>query len=258
MFRLRQHRPDAVVLWSGGFVWALGARMTGAPIRVGLASDGRGWLLTHAFPVQPADVHQSRVCLGITHLALDALGVSGEDGAAPLYMPGSTGVRRDPRRLVVIPSASRSDKRWPAEHFRQVIRSLLAEGLVDEILIAGSPAEHELCQALAGMVGGSAVHALNAELEDLAAAFSTAGFALGNTTGLAHLAAACGCRVLALSGEPGQDRGAPAYPGCCSLGNPDLPSDGKKRGSREILAALTPTMVLDQLRTMMAAGSLLE
>ncbi|HPH03433.1 MAG TPA: hypothetical protein PK297_10800, partial [Spirochaetota bacterium] len=61
MSRLRQSRPDAVVLWSGGFVWALGARLTGAPIRAGLASDGRAWLLTHAFPEQATDVHQSQV-----------------------------------------------------------------------------------------------------------------------------------------------------------------------------------------------------
>jgi len=258
MSRLRQSRPDAVVLWSGGFVWALGARLTGAPIRAGLASDGRAWLLTHAFPEQATDVHQSQVCLGISDLALDALGVPVVSQKSPFPLPVRTEGVRDPRCLVVIPSASRPDKIWPVENFQHVIRNLVAEGVFGEILVAGSPAETTLCRTLADLPGVRAVRALNAELENLAAIFSTAGFALGNTTGLAHLAAACGCRVLALSGEPGQDRGAPACPGCRSLGNPDLPPNGKKRGSREILAAITPDMVLDQLRTMTAEGSLLE
>lgn len=255
-FAMRQTRPDGIVLFSGGFVWALAARLAGAPVRVGLASDGRAWLLTHVFPAQAANVHQSVVCRGIASLALAALGNSPAPWQETDYLlPGARDSVREMRRLVVLPSASHGDKIWPAENFAAVMHALLDEGAVSEILVLGSPSERELCQALAAPGGRAGVRAFNAELEELARVCMSAGFALGNTTGLAHLAAFCGCRVLALSGEPGHDRGAPACAGSVSLGNPALPAELQKKGSREVLAAITPEMVLAQLRTMMAEGS---
>lgn len=255
---LRNLSPDGVVLFSGGFVWALGARLTGAAVRVGLASDGRAWLLTHAFPRQAVSVHQSVVCQEIASLALSVLGNSPPSRPTTEYLlPGARAAVRERRRFLVFPSASHKDKIWPTENFVTLMQALLAEGLVSEILVLGSPSERELCQTLAAASGRREVRAYTAELESLAKICLEAGFALGNTTGLAHLAAFSGCRVLTLSGEPGHDRGAPISAGSLSLGNPALPAGLQKKSSREILAALSPAMVLAQLRTMMAEGSLL-
>jgi ADP-heptose:LPS heptosyltransferase len=143
---------------------------------------------------------------------------------------------------------------WPAAHFRSLILAALETGLVREVIVTGSPAESTLCQNLVAACDHPAVRAYNDELEALAKFYVTAGYALGNSTGLMHLAALAGCRVLSLSEETGVDRAAPPGKGNYSLGPPVR----QKNGSRQILAAILPQVVLDQLGTMIAEGSVLE
>jgi heptosyltransferase-1 len=90
----------------------------------------------------------------------------------------------------IMPSASRDDKLWPADHWRQVFQRLLAEGL-ELRLLAGNAQEsaraHELAE---GMEGVQVLPRMN--LTAVAQVLAGARLMVGLDSGLTHLSAALG------------------------------------------------------------------
>ena len=108
-----------------------------------------------------------------------------------------------PGFLAVHPGSGSRAKNWPLERFVAAARALA--GGRPWLLVRG-PAEEALpCPP-------DAADAFGWPLRVLAAALGRAGLFLGNDSGVAHLAAACGTRTLALFGPTDPGRWAPVGP----------------------------------------------
>lgn len=91
---------------------------------------------------------------------------------------------------VIMPSASRDDKLWPADHWRQVFDHLQDKGLGLQLL-AGNPAEHARAQAL--IQGRSQAEVLpRMGLREVADHLARARIMVGLDSGLTHLSVGLG------------------------------------------------------------------
>jgi ADP-heptose:LPS heptosyltransferase len=107
-----------------------------------------------------------------------------------------------------MPGSVWASKSWPAAHFRATVLRARAEGF--DTVVLGSQEEAGLC---AGVAGEEAVNlAGRTSLKEAAAFLRGAHGAIGNDSGLSHLAAACGTPVLALYGPTDPGGSAPWGP----------------------------------------------
>jgi len=107
--------------------------------------------------------------------------------------------------VVILPAASRAVKRWPLDRFRACAAALAAEGL--PVRVAGGPGEEGSLRAVAGDHG--VVVGVQTSLGVLGAVFERAAVVVGNDTGLLHLAAAVGTRVVGVFGPTPPGRWGP-------------------------------------------------
>ena len=211
--RARAERVEEVWVLPHSFRSALLAWLTRAPRRLGFAADGRTLLLTVA-PQRPAPLaHQLRDYDRL----LAAAGVE-PDPAPPRLSPPAAVMERamkyldlqrlaeGPRPLYLVPGAAFGpSKRWPAERF-----ALLADALMDEghrAAIVVGPEEIELGRLVARRARHR-IPVLGSDLgtAELAAVLSFGRLLIGNDSGPAHLAAACGVPALVFFGptDPGR------------------------------------------------------
>lgn len=81
-------------------------------------------------------------------------------------------------------------KRWGEQNYAELGRLLLAEGLVEQVVIAGGPDEVALGSIIADRIGTAAANLCGAtEMLDIIALAEHARFIVGNDTGTSHLAA---------------------------------------------------------------------
>lgn len=168
-------RLDRAVLLKPSFGAAWRARGR-APERIGLATSGRGWLLTTAVPASGPhrvdDLNAVARAAGAEPEALPAYPTSDADLPDTAPLP--------PRAVLLLPgTASPETVRWPG--FRA-----LADRLGERAVFAGGPADLECLREIAGphrVLPPLSIPAL-ARLAVLAEA------AVGNDSGLPHLAAA--------------------------------------------------------------------
>jgi heptosyltransferase-2 len=109
--------------------------------------------------------------------------------------------------LCLMPGASNSAKSWPAERFIALGELALSRGFLPVVL--GGPGERELGERVAG------THGLNRcgdTLQEAAAWMAGAVVAIGNDSGLGHLAAACGVPTIVLAGPMQPDMFKPFGP----------------------------------------------
>lgn len=213
----RRGRFDEVWLLPNSYRSALIAAASGAPRRIGYATERRGWLLTGALPPPPGTLHQLRdydallVACGVLPdpdpprlpLADAALGRARES----LVRAGRAG---DAPFVALCPgSAFAQTKRWPAERFAAVADALAGRGLAAAVLVG--PGEEDLGRSVAS-AAGSRPAVLGAELDpvELAAAISLARAAVTNDSGPMHLAGAVGTPVVALFGPTDPGRTGPS------------------------------------------------
>jgi len=98
------------------------------------------------------------------------------------------------------PGASWGPRAWRPEHFAGVARGILARDR-EHVLFVGSSEERALGDRLRALVGAPRAHFLfGAPLREVAAILERSALFIGNDSGIAHLAAATGCRVIALFG----------------------------------------------------------
>lgn len=98
---------------------------------------------------------------------------------------------------LLLPGASptRPGKRWPAARFGE-----LAARLGRPVVLCGGPAEAPLAREIAAITPGVPDLTGRTDLRQLAAVARRAALTIGNDSGPTHLAAAAGCRTLALFG----------------------------------------------------------
>jgi lipopolysaccharide heptosyltransferase II len=134
-----------------------------------------------------------------------ALGVT-DDGPGPSLtverLPPSVGARLGAgaqNRIAIAPGARHWNKRWPAEYFREVARTLIERGF--EVVFYGSQAERGLIEEISSVLpsGNSSVVG-ETDLGRVARSLATCSAAITNDSGLMHLATAVGTPVVALFG----------------------------------------------------------
>ena len=187
---LQDINPDAVILLSGSFRSAWIARGLGH-IRIGTRTEGRGWLLTHAIPRGTSRPRAT------SELYADLVEVA--VGKRP--RPPQSLISEDPKTtrsgIVLVPGASRENKRWPESRFVQLGQKLQAIG--HAITLLGAPEEHHRLRDMSNQI----LHAQVVCEPRLHAAFSAiqhAAVVVGNDTGPRHLATLFGTPCVSLFG----------------------------------------------------------
>jgi ADP-heptose:LPS heptosyltransferase len=124
-----------------------------------------------------------------------------EEGRRALAGAGGEG-----RSMVIHPGSGGAAKKWPMKRFLKVAARLEAAGW----RVYWSFGEADEDEREAWRAAGSPGTALEeGELGRLAAVLAQADGYLGNDSGVTHLAAAAGCRTLALFGPSDADKWAP-------------------------------------------------
>jgi ADP-heptose:LPS heptosyltransferase len=119
--------------------------------------------------------------------------------APDLAFLAERGPRLPPPYALLIPGTSAAHgggKRWPAERFGALARVLAARGVSP--VVVGGPGEQTAAAAILAMEPAATSLVGRTSVQDLAGLAARAALAIGGDTGPLHLAAAMGCRVLAL------------------------------------------------------------
>lgn len=174
---------------------AYACTLAGVAVRAGLSKEFGGALLTHWVPAPADELHQVDRAL---HL-LARLGVAPSGGDLAVTVPPDAAARAAAARArhghprgapyaVLLPGASCSSRRYPAERFAAVAGLLADTGL--GVLVAGPERERPLVEAVAGAAGHPAVLPLVGGLDvpALAALLAGAAVAVTNNSGGMHLA----------------------------------------------------------------------
>lgn len=210
--RLRRERFDWVLVLDRSPLLALLALLSGAPVRAGLDSRGRGLGLTHRVPVlaerHEADLYQD--VLGPLDVpVLDPLPRYTVDPGAVERVRALLAARGLGRPLVILhpgggqnPGVTLLAKRWPAECYAALATRLSAR-IRATVLIVGAESDRSATAAVAvRRPAGADWHDLTGQLAlpELAALCAEADLYVGNDSGPLHLAAAVGTPTLGLFG----------------------------------------------------------
>lgn len=223
---IRAQRYDlAIVLHTVSFSFTslLLAVLSRARIRVGSTSRSIGHALTGSYlnltlPL-PDDAALSRLNEAEHNLfPLRAVGITTND-IAPLLVPGDASERwadaaaaehwrGETLRLAVHPGAGKVANIWPPQRFAAVIDDLAAARPVSLVIVEGprdaqSVADFQRACGVAGAV------VRGRPITDVAALLKRADLVVCNDTGVMHVAAAAGARVLAVFGPTDPFRWAP-------------------------------------------------
>lgn len=204
---MRAMRPDAIVLMPNSFRAAVAARCSGSPIRVGFRRDGRGLLLTDAVegpsrdhPVPAVEVYRR---LAEAAFGGDASGcrpelvVTDAQHAEAAAILGET----PGEHLVLVPGATRPDKRWPATRFAAVADAL-AESHGLQPVVTGAPGEGAVVDEVVAACRTPALDLVRRGVTPgaLKGVIARARLVVTNDTGPRHIALATGTPVVSLFG----------------------------------------------------------
>ena len=254
--KIRPRQYDTALLFTNSFSTALITRIAGIPKRIGYDRDVRGLLLTHTLkaptdaagkfrPVPACDYY---FALANTYLPLPCprtqstlpphryleLPLSDKDRADAEAI--LTQANLSTRKFALLnPGGNNPAKRWPVECFAQLADHLSAHYNLS-IAINGSPAETDLCQAIASACT-PALHptppavlpTLGITLGSLKSIVQRATLMVTNDTGPRHIAAAFATPLVSLFG-PTDHRWTtiptrPGAPESLVLADPTLPED---------------------------------
>lgn len=194
---LRRHHAARSIHFPKSLRPALAAFLARVPERIGVDESLAGLFNTHSGPFWEAE--------GPFMERYHAVLARRWPGLPPMpfadYAPTATVPLPEGPYLCLMPGSTWPSKAWPREHFQAVARRARLEGL--GVAVLGTPDEADIC----AFVGQDATVNLcgATSLVEAAAWLRGARAALGNDSGLSHLAAACGTPTLALYGatDPG-------------------------------------------------------
>jgi lipopolysaccharide heptosyltransferase II len=206
-WKLRRRRFDLAIDARGEFPHALLLWLMGAKRRVGWTSGGGDFLLTDAASYV-ANRHESESRQALLNL-LDIQPPEGQSAWPPTFDPGRAArdwiehewpAAADPRPLIVIHvGAGTQAKRWPAEHFRELIGRLAVEHDV-RIALVGTGDDWIVARQIIGSRAWPNVWNLTGlfNVARLGALLERAAVMIGADSGPVHLAAAVGTPVVVL------------------------------------------------------------
>lgn len=202
--------PAAVVLGPPSLRFGLAALVSGAPVRVGYRSDGRGWLLSHGMKTLPRGAaHHGQELLALGPALLEALGSSAPEPADRLpevHLPGCTGIAEHPTAQkhpywILAPGATYgSAKSWPLSRATEWAAEVLDRGR-QRLVLLGDAAAGEFTHQMARRLGRKPDRDMDGrgplvdltgrtDLYDVVSLLKGCDLFVGNDSGLMHLAGA--------------------------------------------------------------------
>ena len=111
--------------------------------------------------------------------------------------------------VAIVPGAGWVTKEWPIDFFIELCKKLIEDKKY--IVLVGAGAELEKCAAIESSLNKSSVLNLanKTNLKELAALMGNVGLCIGGDTGPVHIAAAMGCKIIALFGASSGHRAGP-------------------------------------------------
>ncbi len=263
---IRSRRFDVALVFHTSFRSALAAFLGGVPVRAGLASEGRGFLLTHKCPrdrsAYEVDEHLRVVAL----LGVESAGRELEMHLTEEERKEAASLLRDMagRRFVCLhPGASREIRRWPGERFAELGAKLSGlEGLTP--VYAFGPRERDLAETVESWFRDARLDrpplVFPRTARVLGAVFELAEAVVTNNTGPMHVAAAVGAAGVFIHGPTPVDRWHP--PGECyepvlAEGVACRPCDSPQCSQSSLLCMeeVSVDKVFDALLEVLARGS---
>ena len=216
---LKQARFDAAIIFPKGFREALLARLAGIPVRCGLDTDRRSFLLTHPVPFTKEDwhLHHARQFAKVLSpfgvaIADEPLSfpLTEEDEALAANILSEAGLLGKPFAVFHI-GASKPPRAWHPERFGEVGQAVLERQGLTPVLMGG-PGDagahgrfREVCPKAVDLAGKTS-------LRSMAAIVSRAALFVGNDSGPMHVAAAVGVPVVAIFGPGAPHKTEPYLP----------------------------------------------
>ena len=278
--RLRAERYDLVIDFHGGprsgfLTWASGARQ-----RIGYALPGRQLSYTTRVPWSRSLVPPRHSVMNQWDL-IAPLGIEPPTGAsAPVVMPidpaaaaavaarlTAAGVADAAPIIVLHVSAGNPFRRWPTASFAEVAAHLAIADPARRIIITSGPSEADAAEsvasqarAIAGPAADGILRTGEFDLSELRALVGRATLYIGGDSGPLHLAATTTTPVVALFGPTLPERSLPWRDpaiGSIAVDAGPLPCRPCHQrhcvpGDFRCLTAISPTMVLDAARTLLA------
>jgi heptosyltransferase-2 len=247
---LRRHQAARSIHFPKSLRPALAAWLARVPERLGVDESGQGLFNTHSGPFWAAE--------GPFLLRYHAVLKSRWPELPPMpfadYDPGIVVAAPGRPYLCFMPGSTWPSKAWPEPHFRELARIARSGGM--DIVVLGVPAEAETCRFVAQDAALDLCG--RTTLKEAAAWLRGAAAAVGNDSGLSHLAAACGTPILALYGATDPGGSTPWGPRsralrrsglpCSPCFKPDCYVDG-----HPCLAGIAPEDVWKELQALLSA-----
>jgi heptosyltransferase II len=214
----RSRNFDLAILFPNSFQVGLISRLARIPIRLGYATERRGFLLSHpvTLPEWRAARHESFYYLNIIaeleRLAFGTAKTMDQEPIGNLTLAteriadakrflSTQGIREGHPLVAICPGSINSRaKRWPAERFAAVADRLAAE-LDADVMLIGSAAELDVSQQVsAQMKRAPIILTGKTDLELAAGILDRVDLLITNDTGPAHIASALGRPTLVIFG----------------------------------------------------------
>jgi ADP-heptose:LPS heptosyltransferase len=120
------------------------------------------------------------------------------------------------RYILANPGAAWPNKRWPAERYGALARTMAArQGL--RTIVSWGPGEEALAQTVVQEAGGAALLSPKTSIADLVALIHGAALMVSGDTGPTHIAAALGTPIVGIYGPTRPSRNGPWAPGDITL-----------------------------------------
>jgi ADP-heptose:LPS heptosyltransferase len=219
--RVRAGRFDTCVTLDRSPLLALAPWLAGVPVRVGLDSAGRGFAHTLRVRVSPQIVrHEAELYLDCARaLGADTQGVYAEFQPAPAdvaWAAEQLAAWAGPGALALLnpaggtnPGMALTAKRWPAARYAALAQRLRADGA--RVALVAGPGDAQVLASVQAQLP-EPLPALELPWGRAGALAARAALYVGNDTGLTHVAAAAGCRTVAIFGPSDPRRYAPYAP----------------------------------------------
>ena len=197
----------------------IAAWLAGAPERIGVSDGGAVFFNTHHAPFWKTSgpfVLRYYAALAKLWPNLPPMPFADYHSSAKVNVPSA-------RYICLMPGSAWPSKSWPVEHYRAIALKAIQDGM--EVAALGSLAEKELCDLVLGDAtsnGRGHNYCGQTGLREAAAILQGAVAAIGNDSGLSHLAAACGTKTIAIYGPTDPSGSAPWGPNVIAV-SPNAP-----------------------------------
>jgi heptosyltransferase-2 len=193
----------------------IAAWLAGVPERIGVSDGGAGLFNTHHAPFWKATgpfVLRYHAALVGRWPNLPQMPFADYHSTAKAIAPSA-------RYICLMPGSAWPSKSWPVEHFKALASMAFQEGI--EVVALGTKAERAVGDAVLNGRGHN--YCGQTDLREAAALLQGAVAAIGNDSGLSHLAAACGTKTIALYGPTDPSGSAPWGPNVIAI-DPSSPN----------------------------------